>query len=356
MPDVPGLETQRCKFKYDPDGPSTPSEWTAYLDDDPGGTVTSAVQTLNFDTSYVRSNGENSQQWWTVEDVGTPPTSDPIVRIHVRALVKSDGFYIGSCRLNLGVGGDTVGGGSHATQANWTMITETFDLNPNDTPPAAFDWVDVDDIEIGITSLTAGGEVRCSAIWILVDTCDYTACPRCCCCCLCFAPIVRIPAGAFTVELGVDDLVCPALVFTLPFCGFYFLGGCWFQHGASLGDCAPDYLPYAVSDPVYSTTNLTNYELRIVGISLVGNVLSVGGDCAALQIIFSLWDIDTDANAGTITFGVSNTTLTQCEPHHESHIDMNDFTLTTIHTVSVDGSASITLDCSDDNTGEIPIP
>lgn len=354
--DEDDLETGNCFLKLDPDGSTTPADWTAYLDGSPGGTLLSAVETMDFDTSYIRSNGANSEQWYTLENPVDPPLDEEIVRIHVRALVKSDGVFIGSCRLTLGVGGDTVGGGTHFTHANWTMITEVFDLNPNETPPIAFTWPVIDDVEIGITSLTIGGEILCSAMWILVDYCDWVACPRCCCCCLCFAPIVRIPAGAFTVELGVDDLVCPALVFTVPFCGFYFLGGCEFQHGGSLGDCAPDYVPFAVSGQVYSTTNERTYELRIVGVSIVGNVLSSGGDCASLQIIFSLWDVDSNADAGTITFGPSNTVLTQCEPYHLSHVDMNDITLTTIHSVSVDGSASITIDCSDDNTGEIPIP
>lgn len=350
------LEQDVCHYYYGVDGEGSPSQWLPYLNGTPGGTVVANAATDDGDVSYIRSDGLYSEQWFSVEDTGGAPTADAIRHILVVAIVKSDGFYFGNCRLTLGIGADTIGGGDHRVFPEWTRITEVFDLTPG-ASPAQFTWADIDNIDIGITSLTSSpGEIRCSRMHIMVDTCAYTACPRCCCCCLCFSPIVRIPAAAFTVELGTDDLPCPELVFTLQFCGFYFLGGCWFQHGTTLGDCAPDYTPYAVSDPVYSTLYAANVELRIVGISLVGNVLSVGGDCASLQIIFSLWNLDTNADSGTITFGISNTVLTECEPYHQSSIDMDVFTLTTIHTVTVDSAASITLDCSGDNTGEIPIP
>lgn len=346
------LETGQCRLQVETDGVGSPSAWTAYLDGTPGGSVLTNVQTLDFDTAYIRSNGANSQQWYTLENPVSPPTTETIVRVTVEAMVKSDDFYVGSCRLNLGIGADTVGGGTHLTYPNWTRISESFDLTPG-ASPVPFTWPDIDNIDIGITSLTVGGEVDCTWITLSVDYCNFTACPRCCCCCMCFTPIIRVPANAFEYDLGGGtSIFCPALVLPAPFCGFYFLGGCWFQYGASLGNCAPGFDPVSVATAVGGDGH--TYSIRLVGASIVGSVLNPDGNCSLLAISFALWDDTTNSPVNTIELGPSQTTLTQCEPYHQSTIGMDGITMVPSGAPILSTSGTITIDCSGDDTGALP--
>lgn len=156
---------------------------------------------------------------------------------------------------------------------------------------------------------------------------------------------MRIPENAFTYDVGgAADLSCPALTLSMPFCGFYPDGGCWFQYGAELGDCAPDFEPVPVGVAVVGGDG-HSYQLQLIGASMVGSVLNPEGNCSLIQFVFGVHDNTDNVTINTVTLGPVQTTLTQCEPYHESSVAVtgNLTPATDPPITSTDGS--VTIDC-----------
>ena len=156
---------------------------------------------------------------------------------------------------------------------------------------------------------------------------------------------MRIPSGAFSYDIGgATDLTCPALELAMPFCGFYVDGGCWFQYGASLGDCAPDFDPVVVASEVGGDAH--TYELQLIGASVVGSVLNPDGNCSLMQFVFGIYDATDMVTINTVTMGPVQTTLTQCEPYHSSTVPVTGNLTPGTNPPITSTSGDVTIDCA----------
>lgn len=306
-----------CPLRLTVDAVDTPDEWVA----SDGFTKVTAVQTFDKDTSYITSTGPNTSQWYRVENY--PDDQDITQVIHsvkVTACFKSDTHTTapgpGEIRLDLRVGDASVGANNHPTPCDYTCVTETFDLNPNVDPPAPFTWADINNLEIGVTSL-GPGEARVSKLYVDVICGNlWSACPRCCCCCMCFTPTLRwtgiVFGDGFTPEIG-------SVTVNIPYRAFYFSGGCWYFIDETTHPGLPTLLGSATYDCGPGCTGTCNLYLN--GASIIAGVTSLPS-CSVAQI--QLLRVCSENGVGhTSTTYTANgaTQLLCCDPHHLSITD-----------------------------------
>ena len=201
-----------CPLKIEVDA-NLNSNW-----DPVGGGYVGAVAAFDDDT-YIQSKAANTQ-WYSVDTATGADTTTVINRVAVTACFKSDSPLCGGgLRIDLGVNDSTVGANNHASRCDWSCVTEYFDLNPDVDPPVAFTWPDIENLKVGVTSLSDVCATDVTRLYVTVDCGDYwSPCPRCCCCCLCFTPVVTL--GEFTLSntiTGAGNLTVPELEREVPF-------------------------------------------------------------------------------------------------------------------------------------------
>lgn len=307
-----------CPLRLEVSATDTPDDWDVVGD---GFTKVTAVQTFDRDDSYIVSTGADTSQWYQVENVpGGQDTTTTIHAVRVTACFKSDDpTATGGLRIDLRVGDDSVGANDQYSRCDYSCVTETFDLNPNVDPPAAFTWADIDNIEVGVTS-RATGETRVSKLYVDVICGDlWRPCPRCCCCCMCFTPTLRwtgiVFGDGFTPEVG-DVTV------NVPYKSTYIDGGCHFYINED------DYdLPVLLGTSTYGCGEgcTGSCSLYLNGASIVSTVTETPGcSFAQMQLLRVCEQTGEGQSSTTYTANVNQNGGTQlhcCSPHHFSTSD-----------------------------------
>lgn len=200
-----------CKFKLEVDGTSTPNDWTAVGTSD----KVEAVEAI-FDEKYIKGSGVFTQQWFTVENVASPPAED-VRRVDITYCFKRDDPNIAAGVMGIfAVGDATVGSNPEVARCDWSCVTESFTHDPNDATP--LDWGDINNMRIGVmtygTSFARVGRIYAT---VYCGT-GYTPCPQCCCCCLCMVPQITIGAWSIGESLaGTGGLSVGANKYDVPF-------------------------------------------------------------------------------------------------------------------------------------------